>query len=93
MLLRRSVVDKDKGRKLEPRWEGPYLVHRIGKSGVSATLIHLHTDKSRGIHSFDALKIYVPREEKEDCKGVQEMIDLSWVNNGQVLDLDLTSLC
>ena len=38
MLLRRFTVLKDKGRKLETRWEGPYRVARITKSGVSTIL-------------------------------------------------------
>ena len=45
VLLRRFIVDKDKGRKLEIKWEGPYLVERVGYSGVLVVLRDLLTDK------------------------------------------------
>ena len=48
VLLRRFVVDKDKGRKLETKWEGPYVVERVGYSGVSVVLYDLLTDKRKG---------------------------------------------
>lgn len=35
VLLQRLVVDKDKRRKLESRCEGPYLLVRIAKEGIS----------------------------------------------------------
>ena len=55
-------MDKDKGKKLEPHWEGPYLVKRISHSDVSVTIKDLHTDKEKGRYSFDHVKIYVPLE-------------------------------
>lgn len=70
VLLRRAVVDKDKGRKLEPRWEGPYAVVKVGFSNVSVNLKDFHTDKTRGRHSLDAVKLYVRREEGEESNTV-----------------------
>ena len=49
MLLRRFIVDKDKGRKLERKWEGPYIVERVGSSGVSVVLHDFMTDKCKGV--------------------------------------------
>lgn len=54
VLLRRFVVDKDKGQKMEPRWEGPYLVEAIRRSAVSAWIKDIHTVKLEGSYSFDA---------------------------------------
>lgn len=64
VLLRRFVVDKERGRKLEPRWEGPYLLKRIAKAGISGYLMDIKTLKIKGRYGFDALKVYVPREEQ-----------------------------
>ena len=58
-------MDKNKGRKLETKWEGPYVVKRFGRSGVAAVLEDLHTGKVKGIYSLDSLKLYVPRREME----------------------------
>ena len=51
VLLRSFAVDKYKGKKLSPRWEGPYSVYRIGKSGVSVTLKDIQTELY-GIKSY-----------------------------------------
>ena len=51
-------MDKDKGKKLSPRWEGPYSVYRIGKSGVSVTLKDTQTDKVKDRYSMDLVKLY-----------------------------------
>ena len=75
VLLRRFVVDKDKGRKLETRWEGPYKVKKVGRSGVSVTLEDIHTGRTKGRYSFDSIKIYVRREEHIEGKP-SESVDL-----------------
>ena len=74
VLLRRFIVDKDKGRKLEPRWEGPYMLTKIAKEGVSGYLQDLKTDRIKGRYGFDAMKVYVPREEQSsrDCLAAAE---------------------
>ena len=48
VLLRRFAVDKDKGRKLEAKWEGPYRIARITKSEVSVWLEDLCTGAKKG---------------------------------------------
>ena len=84
VLLRRFVVDKDKGRKLEPHWEGPYSLDRVGREGVSGYLRDLKTDRIKGCYGFDAMKVYVPREEKcsSECitveEGVVRLCDGGW---------------
>jgi len=55
-------VDKERGRKLEPRWEGPYRLTRIVKEGVSRVLSDLKTEHEKGRYGFDAMKVYLPRE-------------------------------
>jgi len=62
VLLRRFVVDKERGRKLEPRWEGPYQLTRIVKEGVSGVLSDLKTEREKGKYGFDTMKVYLPRE-------------------------------
>ena len=62
VLLRRFAVDKDKGKKLEAKWEGPYRITRITKSEVSVWLEDLCTGMRKGRYSIDDLKIYVARE-------------------------------
>ena len=75
VLLRRFVVDKDKGRKLEVKWEGPYLVTKLSSSGVSVTLTDFLTDRVKGRYSTDALKLYVQRQLGEQV-GESEMGDI-----------------
>lgn len=58
VLLRRFAVDKDKGRKLETRWEGPYRIAKITKSGVSVRLEDLSTGVRKGRYSVDDVKVY-----------------------------------
>lgn len=81
-LLRRFVVDKEKGRKLEPRWEGPYLVKKFGKSGVSVTLVQFITDRRKGIYSLNSVKTYVYQEKNENREG-QEEVDLSSIRGSR----------
>lgn len=64
VLLRSFIVDKDKGKKLSPRWEGPYLVYKKGRSGVSLTLRDLNTDKIKGRYSLDSVKLYISRDRR-----------------------------
>ena len=72
-MLRRFVVDKDKGRKLETKWEGPYVVERVGYSRVSVVLYDLLTDKRKGRYSTDSIKLYVKRGDEEN----ENYIDIS----------------
>lgn len=56
------MVDKDKGRKLEIKWEGPYLVTKVSSSGVLVTLSDLLTDRVKVRYSIDSVKLYVQRQ-------------------------------
>ena len=62
VLRRRFVVDKSLGMKLETKWDGPYRLSRISKSGVSGDLQDLKTGRIVGRYAFEALKVFVPRE-------------------------------
>lgn len=64
VLLRRFIVDKERGWKLEARWEGPYRLSKIAKEGVSGYLQDLTSGRIKGRYAFDAMKIYVPRGDK-----------------------------
>lgn len=79
MLLRRFAIDKDKGKKLSPRWEGPYSIYKIGKSGVSVTLRDIQTDKVKGGYSIDSVKIYVPRERRKEEGTEEEPVAMSTI--------------
>ena len=75
VLLRRFIVDKDKGRKLETKWEGPYVVERVGCSRVSVVLSDLLTNKHKGRYSTDSIKLYVTRGDAKEEEG--NYIDIS----------------
>lgn len=64
VLLRRFAIDKDKGKKLETKWEGPYLVARVSYSKVSVILNDIITEKRKGRYSLDSIKFYMKREER-----------------------------
>lgn len=83
VLLRQFVIDKEKGRKLEARWEGPYRLDRIGKEGISGHIQDLKTGKIKGRYGFDHLRVYLRRE------------DQSAPVDGDIvaLDVGLASLC
>ena len=88
VLLRRFAVDKDKGKKLEPKWEGPYLVQRLARSKVSALLDDIHTGKHKGRYSLDSLKVYVLRADaKQDDHGTINISDLRTEFDSRVLAL------
>ena len=64
VLRRQSQVDKSLGMKLHAKWDGPYKLTRISKSGVSGNLEDLKTGKVIGRYAFESLKVYVPREQR-----------------------------
>ena len=47
--------------KLYPKWDGPYRLSRISKSGVSGDLTDLKSGRVLGRYAFEALKVFVPR--------------------------------
>ena len=62
-MLRRFAIDKDKGKKLEPKWEGPYRVPKVTNSGVSVLLEDLCTGRKMGRYAVDDIKTYLVREQ------------------------------
>ena len=71
VLLRQFAVIKDKGKKLETRWEGPYKVTRVTKSGVLVILEDLCTGMKKGRYAIDDAKFYITRGQKQDSDGYQ----------------------
>ena len=69
VLRRRFIVDKSLGMKLETKWDGPYWVSRISKSGVSSDLQDLKTGRIIGQYAFEALRVFVPREDELGPEG------------------------
>lgn len=65
VLLRRLDLSNQKGRKLEPRWEGPYLLDKVSYHGQSGTLKSLHEEEHVGRYHLNDTKILVTREEKD----------------------------
>ena len=45
VLTKRFQVDKSLGMKLHAKWDGPYKLNRISKSGISGNLEDLKTGK------------------------------------------------
>ena len=62
VLRRRFNVEKSLGMKLFSKWDGPYRLVRIARSGVSGEIADLKTDRIIGRYAFNALKVFVPRE-------------------------------
>ena len=60
VLRRRFQADKSLGMKLHAKWDGPYKLTCISKSGVSGDLEDLKTGKVIGRYAFESLKGYVP---------------------------------
>ena len=58
VLLRRFATDQDHGRKLEPRWEGPYWLADVAFYGRS------------GRCHLDDLKVFMLRRSRGEDTGV-----------------------
>lgn len=76
VLLRRYRLDTQKGKKLEPRWIGPYILESLSPNGRSGWLKSLHTEANIGRHHLNNLKLYLAREDSEwmnQARRTQEM--------------------
>ncbi|OAF55282.1 hypothetical protein VC83_08208 [Pseudogymnoascus destructans] len=62
VLLRRLSQDNNHSHKLEPRWLGPYILHKLTPSGKSAFLQELHSDQIKGKFHLNDLKLFVSRK-------------------------------
>ena len=69
VLRRRFNVDKSLGMKLYPKWDGPYRLSKISKSGVSGELTDIKSGKMIGRYAFEALKVFVPRGQFPEAEG------------------------
>lgn len=69
VLLRDHALDKDYGRKLEPRWLGLYKLLSVTPNGISGVIQDLHTEATKGRHALNSLKVFVPRNWKQDNRG------------------------
>ena len=61
--LRRLGQDNQHSHKLEPRWEGPYRVHKMASHGQSAWIEDLHSFRVKGRYHINLLSLFI--EEKE----------------------------
>lgn len=68
VLRRRFQVDKSLGMKLYTRWDGPFRLARIAKSGVSGDVVDLKTDKLMGRYAFDSLKVLEDRRKSDGAR-------------------------
>ena len=57
--LKLRLVDKDKGKKVDPKWKGPYRIAKVTKSGVSVLLEDLCTGGKSGRYIVDDIKVYL----------------------------------
>lgn len=62
VLLRRLELDNQKGRKLEPRWEGPYLLDKMNYHRRSGILKSLHGEREVGRYHVNDMKLFVGRK-------------------------------
>ena len=78
VLLRRFATDQHHGRKLEPRWEGPYRLSDVAYHGQSGRLEDLHTGKVVRVRAsglkerchLGDLKVFMPRRSKGKDSGM-----------------------
>lgn len=45
---------------MKPRWEGPYVVHKMAEHGRSAWISNLHSGKVNGRYHANVLNIFLP---------------------------------
>ena len=78
VLLRRFATDHYHGRKLEPRWEGPYRLADVALHGRFGRLLDLYSDKvvrikASGLKArchLDDFKVFMPRRSRGEDTGV-----------------------
>ena len=79
VLPRRFSTDQYHGRKLEPRWDGPYCLADIAFRGRSGRLFDLYSGRMVQVRApglkkrchLDDLKVFSPRRSKGEDKGVE----------------------
>ena len=54
-------LDLQRGRKLELRWDGLYLLKRLTRNGRSAFIADFHSKEEIGLYHMDTIKQFIPR--------------------------------
>ena len=62
VLLHRVILDLEKGHKLKPRYEGPYLLESLEQHGKSGQLTDIHLNLTVGKYHLNDLKRFVVRQ-------------------------------
>ena len=76
VLRRRFNVEKSLEMKLFSKWDGPYWLVRIARSGVSGEIADLKMDGIIGRYAFNALKVFVPREAEIELGKLKQWVTL-----------------
>lgn len=66
MLLRRLELHNQKGRKLEPRWEGPYILEKVMYHQRSGILNSLRENNLVGKYHLNDMKKFVGRSDRTE---------------------------
>ncbi|KAJ8175493.1 hypothetical protein LV161_008779 [Aspergillus fumigatus] len=76
VLLWDTVLEKDKGRKLDPRWRGPFLLKKLMYHKRSAVLEDLITKLQVGRYHVDHLKRFIARSSDaiEEAKELRQRL-------------------
>jgi hypothetical protein len=61
VLVRRFQIDKEKGHKLESKWEGPKLLQAVTESGVTGYVRDVYGEGVPKKYHLDDLRTYLPR--------------------------------
>lgn len=87
VMVRRHEIVKQKGMKLEYRWDGPRVVVKVSGQGNSATVKELHGEKTEKRYHVDDLKVYVTRRRggymREECTG--EVYETGLAEEGEAM--------
>ena len=76
--LRRLDLENQKSHKLEARWEGPYLVHKVASHGKSIWLKDLTSGEVKDRYHVHDTKHYLTRAEPEsEGKGWRSVADVN----------------
>ncbi|KAI9884385.1 MAG: Platinum sensitivity protein [Watsoniomyces obsoletus] len=91
VLPRRLELDTQRGRKLEPRWEGPYVLSHINYHGRSGVLSAVHEQKIVGRYHINDMKLFVPRERnliqnEQDWKTMAQQAEESRIQVEEILE-------
>lgn len=84
VLLRRIDLDQSKGRKLEARWAGPFIIQKLFSQGRSCLLRDIASSLTVGKYHIDHVKLFVPRTEE----GLDEARELREANAEQRRQVD-----